>query len=161
MAIKQRLIITWTADDLGGLDLSKTAEVLNEQLQEKEYDFARIGYDTKLPEQRKRRFWESVPAYSDVGRSFVGDGFTWRIGYTERDLILMLDFPDYRKYTVRNQSLLEYRKFGAPESFTRHDDERLNDAIAVATSALYALGLHPEGPNPPSSTEWDFMLSPK
>lgn len=153
----RRLTLRWSVENLSRHGSIKDwAETLDAELKRREDKFFVVGADIRMPDPRKRRFWHEVPWYSETGKAFTSEEVTWRIGYTERVLLLSIDFPDYQKYMVVNQSALEYAKLGVPRAYKAFDTERDDKAVSVLYEALHVLGIHPQGPNPPIDWDWDI-----
>lgn len=154
----RRLTLRWSVENLERHGAIKDwAEIIDTELKRREDKFFEVGADTRMPDQRKRRFWHEVPRYSETAKAFTSEKVTWRIGYTERALLLTVDFPDYHKYMVVNQSALEYMRFGEPRAYRALDTQRDDKAVNVLHDALYTLGIHPQGPNPPIGWDWDLV----
>lgn len=150
------------------------ADALLHELDKLKHRFYEIGWDTKLPEY-KRRFWEKVPAHSVISKSFVSDEPTWKAGVvmnppTEMErlnphikwtatgrMILLFSPPSYEQTYSVNQSPLEYVLFGKPRTFKGRDDVRSEACVRVLGDALYSLGLHPGGPTPPDRWNWNLL----
>lgn len=153
------------------------SECLADVLEDLKPDFRSVSYfrpdDTKQP---KQRWWQSAPAISEVGKAFESDIPTWKIGYTIKhdspafyaydeivppvsgSVFLIFSVPDYKRYLVQNQSALEHMFGHRPHEFEGLDSERVEKATRLLHEALYRIGLHPEGPNPPDDSNWSIGL---
>lgn len=153
------------------------ADALSAILNDLKPEFRAVGVTEASHEGPKPRFWQSAPTYSEVGKTFVAEIPTWKIGwwldhrespvfYGEDEIVppvtgsvkLIFSVPDYERYMVVNQSRLAYMFGHQPREFKSTDSERIDRATRVLLEALYRLGMHPEGPYPPSDSNWGLGL---
>jgi len=150
------------------------ADTLSELLEDLKPDFQSVSYTNDFDkEQPKRRFWQSAPTYSEVGKAFESEIPTWKIGYwldhyeslgipdewippTTGSVHLVFSVPEYKRYMVVNQSAFEYMLGHEPREFMGTDSERIDGATRLLHEALYRIGMHPGGPYPPDDFNWNL-----
>lgn len=150
--MRSELTITWREIE----HAEDYADALQAILQDLEWEFREIGYDTKATPYHRRRFGQEAPRHSEVGKSFEAEPPIWKIGYGDGHIILKFSPPNYRRHMVVNQSRLECLFRGDPREFEGMDTERQERATRVLAEGLFRVGLHPGGPTPPATWEWNL-----
>jgi hypothetical protein len=124
-----RLIVHWPSKEP-----EAAAGLLKHELKAAAPDFRDVRTDRHVPELRRGESRDGAM----VSRWLGEQDPTWRIGWTEREVILMVDFPALTAIRQRRLSLLRWDTY---EVNDRDREERWHRRVLEAT---HRSGLNPD-----------------